>query len=85
MSEHPVIFDEENPEWTKEDFAKAKRGEDLPGWVKKAFPRTRGPQKAPTKERVTIRLDAELVQRLRNSGKGWQGRVNEILRKAMLG
>ena len=85
MSKHPVIFDDENPEWTKEDFARAKRGEDLPNWVKQAFPRTRGAQKAPTKEAVSIRLDADLLKSLRGTGKGWQGRVNDILRKELLG
>jgi uncharacterized protein (DUF4415 family) len=83
MPEHPVLFDDDNPEWSEEDFAKAKRGEALPDWVKKAFPRTRGPQKAPTKQAISIRLDADLVERLRATGKGWQVRVNEILRREL--
>ena len=33
------------------------------------------------KAHVTIRLDADLVARLRASGRGWQGRVNAALRK----
>jgi uncharacterized protein (DUF4415 family) len=41
----------------------------------------RGPQKAPTKERVTIRLSREVVQRFRESGGGWQTRVDEALRE----
>lgn len=44
MSDKPVFFDEENPEWTKQDFHQAKRGGDVPDWVRNAFPRTRGPQ-----------------------------------------
>ena len=47
--------------------------------------RTRGKQKAPTKEKVTIRLDTDIVARLRESGKGWQTRLNDTLRKAVLG
>lgn len=46
-------------------------------------PRTRGPQKAPTKQAVSIRLDADLVEELRNSGKGWQTRVNSMLREVL--
>jgi uncharacterized protein (DUF4415 family) len=42
----------------------------------------RGPQKAPTKTPVSIRIDTDLVERLRATGPGWQGRVNEALRKA---
>ncbi|MEL7460234.1 MAG: BrnA antitoxin family protein [Pseudomonadota bacterium] len=45
--------------------------------------RTRGPQKAPTKQAVSIRLDADLVEELRETGQGWQTRVNAMLRKAM--
>lgn len=83
MSDKPVIFDEENPEWTKEDFARARPVSDHPV-LAKAFPRTRGPQAAPTKEAVSIRLDADLLARLRAGGRGWQSRVNDILRRAVL-
>lgn len=33
------------------------------------------------KVQVTIRLDADVVQRLRASGAGWQTRANDALRK----
>jgi uncharacterized protein (DUF4415 family) len=36
------------------------------------------------KRMVSIRLDSDLVERLRRSGPGWQGRVNDILRQAVL-
>ncbi len=84
MSEQPVIFDDDNPEWTREDFARARPVSAHP-LLAKAFPRTRGAQKEPTKRAVSIRLDADLVERLRATGKGWQGRVNDILRREMLG
>ena len=41
--------------------------------------KARGPQKAPTKERITIRLSPEVVQRLRETGDGWQVRVDQAL------
>lgn len=40
----------------------------------------RGPQKAPTKERITIRLSPEVVQRFRDTGDGWQSRVDKALK-----
>jgi uncharacterized protein (DUF4415 family) len=40
----------------------------------------RGPQKTPTKERITIRLSPEVVQRFRDSGDGWQTRVDAALK-----
>lgn len=39
----------------------------------------RGPQKSPTKERITIRLSPEVVQRFRATGTGWQTRVDAAL------
>ena len=45
--------------------------------------RTRGPQKAPTKEPVSIRLDRDVVAHLRKSGRGWQTRLNAMLREAL--
>lgn len=39
----------------------------------------RGPQKAPTKERITIRLSPHVVQSFRATGDGWQTRVDAAL------
>lgn len=38
------------------------------------------PKAAVTKERITIRLSADVVQTFRATGNGWQTRVNEALR-----
>ena len=35
------------------------------------------------KKQVTLRLDSEVVARFRASGRGWQSRINDILRKAV--
>ncbi|WP_430700830.1 BrnA antitoxin family protein [Phenylobacterium glaciei] len=35
------------------------------------------------KRQITLRLDSDLIDRLRESGPGWQSRINEILRKAV--
>ncbi len=45
----------------------------------------RGPQKTPTKQQVTLRLDRDVIDRFRATGAGWQGRINEALRKAKVG
>jgi uncharacterized protein (DUF4415 family) len=39
----------------------------------------RGPQKLPTKERITIRLSSKVVQSFRATGEGWQTRVDVAL------
>lgn len=43
--------------------------------------RVRGPQKTPTKERVTIRLSRDVVQRFRATGDGWQTRLDAALQE----
>lgn len=40
----------------------------------------RDPQKGPTKERVTIRLSRDVVERFRATGMGWQTRLDAALR-----
>lgn len=45
--------------------------------------RARGPQKAPTKEPVSIRLDRDIVEELRSGGRGWQTRLNSLLRDTL--
>ena len=52
----------------------------LPGALLKKL-NARGPQKAPTKERITIRLSQEVVQRFRDTGDGWQTRVDAALKE----
>lgn len=42
--------------------------------------RRRGPQKAPRKVPISIRLSPEVVEGLRATGNGWQRRADEVLR-----
>lgn len=35
------------------------------------------------KRQVTLRLDSDLLARLRATGPGWQSRINDLLRKAV--
>lgn len=52
--------------------------ESLPASLRKKVG-VRGPQKAPVKERITIRLSPEVVQKFRATGDGWQTRVDAAL------
>ncbi|MFD1704448.1 BrnA antitoxin family protein [Methylopila henanensis] len=67
----------DNPEWTEEDFLNAKPFAEVFPEMYEAI-RKRGP--ARTKEAVSIRLDQDLVAKLRATGPGWQSRVNDALR-----
>jgi uncharacterized protein (DUF4415 family) len=42
-------------------------------------PGQRGPQKAPTKQKVTLRLTRAVVAHFRETGPGWQSRIDETL------
>lgn len=44
----------------------------------------RNPFYRPVKQQLTIRLDADVVAWLRQRGRGYQTRLNEVLRRAML-
>ena len=41
------------------------------------------PKAAVTKEAINVRLDPDVLARLRESGPGWQSRINAILREAL--
>jgi uncharacterized protein (DUF4415 family) len=34
------------------------------------------------KQQISLRLDPDVIAAYKRTGKGWQGRINEILRKA---
>ena len=60
--------------------------EVLPGELLAVLPKRkpgqRGPQKSPTKQQVTLRLDRDVLTHFRSKGIGWQRRINATLRKA---
>ncbi len=72
----------DTPEITAEQFAQAKPFNDMFPVLAEKMRRARGPQKAPKKIAVQLRLDRDVVERFRASGKGWQSRINEILKQA---
>ena len=81
------IFDDDNPEWTKADFAAATkfpggvRLKDLKPSTLARVQGTRGAQKAPTNIPVSIRLSPEVVNHFKKKGPGWQSRIDNALRK----
>jgi uncharacterized protein (DUF4415 family) len=36
-------------------------------------------------ETIRIWLDRDVIERFRSTGSGWQGRINDVLRKARVG
>ena len=80
MSDEPVVFDEDNPEWTEEDFARARPASELPPRLLAAFKGGRPP--GSDKLQISIRLDKDVVEKFKATGPGWQTRINAALRRA---
>ncbi len=75
----PELIDQENPEWTDEMFEQSVPFNALTDSLQAKL---RGrPKAAVTKERITIRLSKEVVERFRASGEGWQTRVDAALKE----
>jgi len=81
-----VVFDDDNPEWTEEDFARALRGDQIPAHIRAAFPKMRGrpagSTKADAKVQVSLRIDPDVLAAFKAGGAGWQSRMNAALRAA---
>jgi uncharacterized protein (DUF4415 family) len=84
---NPEKVDQENPEMSEEWLDKARpASEVLPGLFGDASAKTtlapkRGrPALATPKEHINIRLDADVVGAFKQSGVGWQTRLNNALR-----
>ena len=64
-------------------FARARPASVVDPGLLERVRRGRGRQTAPTKEQVTIRLDADITAHFRAGGPGWQTRLNDALRRAV--
>jgi uncharacterized protein (DUF4415 family) len=59
---------------------------DIPASTRKDWAgAVRGKFYRPVKRQLTVRIDADVVAWLRSFGKGYQSRMNAILRSVMLG
>jgi uncharacterized protein (DUF4415 family) len=78
-----IAADPGNPEWTEEDFRNAKPFAEVFPELMESIRRSRGrPTSDNPKSQVTLRLDADVVEKFRAGGRGWQSRMNAALRKA---
>jgi len=57
---------------------------DIPPLSKSFFTKARAPW-PPSKKQLSIRLDADVLDWLKSQGRGYQTRINRILRAAMEG
>jgi uncharacterized protein (DUF4415 family) len=71
----------DNPELTKKDFAKAKPFAEVFPELAAPIRRGRGPNKAPTKKLVSLRLSGQVIEAYKSKGPGWQSRIDADLRR----
>lgn len=77
--------DDDDAIWTEDHFRRAaiyvggKLVRPADGtWTKPGRPVSENPKK-----QVTLRLDPDVIEKFRATGKGWQSRINAELRKAL--
>jgi uncharacterized protein (DUF4415 family) len=73
----------DNPELTKADFARTKPFAEAFPDLAASIRKGRGPNKAPTKKLVSLRLSPEVIEHFKATGDGWQSRIDETLRKVV--
>jgi uncharacterized protein (DUF4415 family) len=73
----------DNPEWTEEDFKNARPFAEVFPEFAESIRRSRGrPAVESPKRQISLRLDPDVIDAFKATGKGWQGRINDALRKA---
>ena len=76
--------DPDTPQWTTAHSERAVRLQHLPESLQGKLRRGRGPGRAPSKQRVSLRLAPDVLQAVQATGEGWQKRVEDLLRAAFV-
>ena len=86
ITERQPLIDEDGEvrELTEEDFRRFRPMSESPELLALVKRQGRPPlPEAEKKQRVTLYLDPDVLDRLREGGRGWQTRANAALRKAL--
>jgi uncharacterized protein (DUF4415 family) len=77
-----IASDPDNPELTDEQLAQAKPFNEVFPELMEGIRRARGrPAVESPRQQISIRLDQEVIEGFKKTGKGWQSKVNDVLRK----
>ena len=75
----------DNPEWTEEDFKNARPFAEVFPDLAESIRRSRGrPKVAAPRQQISLRLDPDVIEKFKATGKGWQSRINDVLKAAKL-
>ena len=80
----PNVIDDDNPEWTDADFARARPFSELfPEQAHSLKNQGGRPKLERPKIHVGFRLAADVVEGIKATGKGYNARVEQVLRDAL--
>ncbi len=78
-----IASDADAAEASDVELAQAKPFVEVFPDLMESIRRGRGrPAIANPRQQISLRLDGDVIAKFKSTGKGWQGRVNEALRKA---
>lgn len=83
---NPELIDDENPEWTDENFKNAVSFSKLPVSLQKklsAIGKRGRPVSDAPKQMIAFRFSSDLVSAIKAVGKGYNVRVEKVLRDAL--
>jgi uncharacterized protein (DUF4415 family) len=79
-----ALRDPDSPPLTEEQLAQFRPMAEVRPDLLRKLRGQRGPQKSkPVKQRVSLRLDPDVVAHFKKRGPGWQSRINATLRKTL--
>jgi len=73
--------DVQSPELSDEQIAKAKPFAEVLPELAASIRKGRGPNKAPTKKLVSLRLSGQVIEAYKAKGPRWQSRIDADLRR----
>lgn len=78
-----IASDPDAPEATDEQLAQAKPFAEAFPALAESIKRGRGrPKMESPRQQISIRLDADVIEKFKATGAGWQSRINEALKAA---
>jgi uncharacterized protein (DUF4415 family) len=80
-----IAADPDAPEATDEQIAQARPFAEVFPDLADSIRRSRGrPKVEKPLQHVSLRLDPDVVAKFKATGKGWQGRINDVLKAAKI-
>ncbi|HEY5412744.1 MAG TPA: BrnA antitoxin family protein [Caulobacteraceae bacterium] len=80
-----LLEQDDAPAWTDDVFERAelREGDEVTRPASGTLTRRGRPKLENPKRQVTLRLDPEVLNYFRSTGRGWQSRINSVLKKAV--